>query len=172
MMHRRDFLLALGIVSLAGCTREPAAAPTPSEPSRTPSPTELDGVSIKPDPTDSTADGGPEPQDASKQDEEDAIAAAEATMTLWVQGSTLDETQWREQINATLTTSGQENLTSVWGYRIPDTALEGTPEIARANAGSAVVRVTTDYTSYDVTVVKSGSEWLTSNVATIGEGGR
>lgn len=164
-ISRRTLLLGSGFaVALAGCTN---AAPEPEPTSRSAVPTKVDNIPVKPD--DSTADdpGGPVPEDADSSDESAAVAAATATMEIWVQGSSLEERQWRDQLNATLTTTGQEATSTTWGYRIRDTEVIGDPEIVRANAASAVLQVTTNYTSYEVTVVKTNEgTWLTSNLTT------
>lgn len=173
MTTRRTLLLALAALTAAGCTKppEPTSEPQPirSEPTRA-QPTEFGTVRTKPDEYDNSdpaAPGGPVPEDATIEDETAAIDAASLTMEIWVQGSTLEEREWREALNATLTPTGQDNTSTTWGYRIRDTELTGDPEIIRANAGSAVVRVTTDYTSYEVTVVKTTTgQWLTSHLTT------
>lgn len=173
-MTTRRTLLVLAALTAAGCTRPPEPPPTSTEPpsAEPPSaePTEFGSVRTKPDEYDNSdpaAPGGPVPEDASPEDEAAAIDAASLTMGVWVQGSTLEEREWRDKLNATLTPSGQDSTSTVWGYRIRDTEITGDPEIIRANAGSAVVRVTTDYTSYEVTVVKTTTgQWLTSHLTT------
>lgn len=162
---RRTLLLASSFaIVLAGCSND---TPEPEPTSRSAAPTEVGDIPVKPD--DSTAEdpGGPVPADADSADESAAQAAAAATMDIWVQGSTLEERQWREQLNATLTPTGQEATSTIWGYRIRDTEVTADPETVRANAASAVLRVTTNYTTYEVTVVQtSDGTWLTSNLTT------
>lgn len=172
-MTTRRTLLALAALTAAGCTRPPEPAPEPQPASAEPTsaePSEFGSVQTKPDEyetSDPAAPGGPVPEDASPEDEAAAIDAASLTMGVWVQGSTLEEREWRDKLNATLTPSGQDSTSTVWGYRIRDTEITGAPEILRANAGSAVMRVTTDYTSYEVTVVKTTTgQWLTSHLTT------
>lgn len=172
-MTTRRALLLLAALGIAGCTTTPEPEPAPAPPTPEPTsaqPTEFGGVRTKPDEYDNDdpeAPGGPVPDDATSEDEAAAIDAALLTMGIWVQGSTLDEREWRDQLDATLTATGQESTSTTWGYRIRDTEITSDPEIIRANAGSAVVRVTTDYTSYEVTVVKTDSgDWLTSNLTT------
>ena len=164
-ISRRTLLLAsICAMALAGCGND---TPKPESASSSAAPTEVGNIPVKPD--DSTAEdpGGPVPADANPADESAAQAAATRTMEIWVQGSTLEERQWRDQLNATLTATGQESTSTTWGYRIRDTEITGEPEIVRASAASAVLRVTTDYTSYEVTVVKGNDgSWLTSNLTT------
>lgn len=165
--NRRALLLAVAVLATANCTGAPARKASPPEPSLPPPPTEVGSVPIEPEPTDIEDPGGPVPNEATDEDLTAATNAATATMEIWVQGSTLEERQWREQLDATLTTTGQEATSTIWGYRIRDTEVTGAPEIVRANAASAVLRVTTNYTSYEVTVVKTNDgPWLTSNLTT------
>lgn len=167
MSTRRTFLLALAGLTLTSCTGEPDPEPTSTAPSDVARPTKVGNVPVKPDPTDVENPGGPVPEDAADEDRAAATAAATATMSIWVQGSTLKEQEWRERLNATLTPSGQAAASTTWGYRVPDTKVTGEPEVIRASAGSAVIHVTTDYTTYELTVVKTTDDaWLTSNITT------
>jgi hypothetical protein len=171
MTNRRTLLLLVALAA-AGCTStpEPARETTTTQPASA-KPTEFGTVRTKPDEYDNSdpaAPGGPVPDDATTDDETAAAEAALLTMGIWVQGSTLEEREWRDKLNATLTPSGQDSASTTWGYRIRDTEITGDPEIIRANAGSAVVRITTNYTSYEVTVVKTDTgEWLTSHLTTV-----
>lgn len=152
---RHAFLTAASLAVLGACDRpEPQATPSPSsEPVEGPEPEDTSQAPI----TDAAA---------SDADREAAVATALATMNVWVQGSTLDEQTWRQQINATMTASGQQALQSVWGYRVQDTTVVGEPSIQREDLGTIVVRVATDYTSYDVTVVNDNDRWLTADIRT------
>lgn len=164
---RRTFMLAVAVLATTNCTGAPSTEPSAPEPRPAPPPTEVGSVPIEPEPTDVEDPGGPVPGEATDEDVAAATNAATATMEVWVQGSTLEERQWREQLDATLTTTGKEATSTTWGYRIRDTEVTGDPEIVRANAASAVLRVTTNYTSYEVTVVQtSEGTWLTSNLTT------
>lgn len=162
-ISRRALLLVASFPFLAaGCSNDPPED-EPDSPSAVP--TEVGNIPVKPDDSTAGDPNGPVPADAELADESAAQAAAVATMEIWVQGSTLEERQWREQLDATLTPTGQESTATIWGYRVRDTEVTANPEIVRANAASAVVRVTTNYTSYEVTVVKtSDGTWLTSNL--------
>lgn len=165
MIRRRALFLACSVtIVLAACSND-SPDPAPTTPSE--APTQVGNVPVKPDDPAADDPGGPVPEDANAADERAAEGAATATMEIWVQGSTLEEPEWREQLNATLTATGQDATSTTWGYRIQDTDVVGEPEIVRANAGSAVLRVATDYTTYYVTVVKSDDgTWLTSNLTT------
>ena len=162
-LNRRSAMLALAIGAgalITGCAGED---PAPIETT----PTELEGRPIEPEPEDPAQEGGPVPASASEEDEQAAIAAARATMDVWVQGSTLDQMDWQEQLQATLAPPAQQAYATRHGYKVPDTEVTEEPAILRASVGSAVVRVTTDATTYEVTVVKTGEEWKTSAVTPI-----
>lgn len=164
---RRAVLFALAAIPLASCTGEPEPEATSKGPSDTARPTKVGNVPVKPDPTGAEDRAGPVPDEATAEDRAAAVEAATTTMTIWVQGSTLEEREWRERLNATLTPSGQAAASTTWGYRVPGTKLTGEPEVIRANAGSAVIHMTTDYTTYELTVVKTADDtWLTSNITT------
>lgn len=155
-ISRSAFLgLAIIVVGTACTTANPQpTAPPSSDPDEVADP--------------DTPTGGPIiPAEASDADRQAAVKAALATMNVWIQGSTLDEPTWRGEINATLTQGGQRSLETVWGYRVPDTALNGDPVIQREDLGTIVVRVPTDYTSYDLTVVSEQDQWLTAEIRTI-----
>lgn len=163
MITRRTACITLAAAAgalLTGCTagEDPQSTPT------TASPTELEGERIEPDPTDKTEDGGPVPDAANAEDEEEAIAAARATMDVWVQGSTLTQMEWQEQLAATLTPPAQSTYANRRGYKIKDASITGNPSITRSNATSAVVVISTDVATYEVTVAKAQGEWKTSAV--------
>lgn len=163
ILSRRSAMLVLATgagVLITGCAGED------SEPTKV-IPTELEGRPIEPEPEDPSQEGGPVPASASAEDEQAAIAAARATMDVWVQGSTLDQMDWQEQLQATLAPPAQQAYATRFGYKVPDTEVTEEPAILRASVGSAVVRVTTDTTTYEVTVVKTGEEWKTSAVTPI-----
>lgn len=163
LVNRRAAMLALAVGAgalITGCAGEDSA---PNDPS----PTEVEGRPIEPEPEDPTQEGGPVPASASEEDEEAAIAAAQATMDVWVQGSTLEQMDWQEQLQATLAPPAQQAYANRFGYKVPDTEVTEDPAIIRASVGSAVVRVTTDASTYEVTVVKTGDEWKTSAVMPI-----
>lgn len=166
IVSRRSAMLALAIGAgtlITGCAGEEPA------PTKT-APTELEGRAIEPEPEDPTQEGGPVPADASEEDEEAAIAAAQATMAVWVQGSSLEQMEWQEQLQATFAPPAQQAYANRFGYKIADTEVTKDPSIIRASVGSAVVRVTTDAATYEVTVVKTGDEWKTSAVTPIAGG--
>lgn len=162
---RRALLLITPAIMLASCTDgEPQSDPSSSTTSAAPSPTALEGVPI-------ASDGGgedePRPATADADTEDDARQAALATMRIWVKGSSLDEQEWRKKLNATLTPSGQDIAERRWGYTIEDRKVTGTPTIIRSNAATAVLHVTTDYTTYEVTVIRTDDgTWKTSNLTT------
>lgn len=163
ILSRRSAMLALATgagVLITGCAGEDPA-PTKA------TPTELEGRPIEPEPDDPNQEGGPVPASASEEDEQAAIAAARATMDVWVQGSTLDQMDWQEQLQATLAPPAQQAYATRYGYKVPDTEVTEEPTILRASVGSAVVRMTTDASTYEVTVVKTGEEWKTSAVTPI-----
>lgn len=168
-LTRRTLLLAVPALALAACTHD--KEDTKASPSATaePSPSQLDGVPLQSD------SGGDEPMpaDADKDTTKAATTAATKTMKVWVQGSTLDEQDWRKKLNATLTPNGQDVASRTWGYKVPDHKVTGDPEIIRANAATALLHVTTDYTTYEVTVVRADDgTWKTSNLTTdLREGG-
>ena len=166
ILSRRSAMLALATgagVLITGCAGDDPA------PTKT-TPTELEGRPIEPEPEDPNQEGGPVPASASEEDEQAAIAAARATMDVWVQGSTLDQIDWQEQLQATLAPPAQQAYATRQGYKVPDTEVTEEPAIIRASVGSAVVRVTTDTSTYEVTVVKTGDEWKTSAVTPIAGG--
>lgn len=171
--HSRRALLVACAAALTSCSRHTTKQPAPSDASAPapPVPSTIEGMPVQP-PSDSTGDAdGLRPADASDADKQAAITAARATLGVWVQGRVLDERTWRDQLNATLTPAGQQALTSAWGYRVRDTAVAGGPTIVRANAGSAVLEGTTDYTTYTLTVVRTeGDTWKTAAL-TPGGGG-
>ena len=173
-MPRRLALLAFPLIALTACGHEDPAPSPPTSPTTVTSapPTEVDGVRIQSEPAGTPTEGDPPPAPANEEETQGAIAAATATMNIWVQGSTLDERTWRDELNKTLTEPGQSATSTTWGYRVRDTAVTGPGEVLRANSGSAVVRIATDHTSYDVTVVKNpDGTWLTSNLAPVGAEG-
>lgn len=164
-LTRRVLLAAtLPALALTACSGDgDDAAPSASAPPA-PSPTEVDGVPIQPD---SGGDENPMPAEADDETTQAAIDAATATMEVWVQGSTLDEQTWRSELNATLTTAGQAVASRTWGYRVLDHEITGDPVVIRANAATAVLHITTDYTTYEVTVIRTNDgTWLTSNLTT------
>lgn len=162
-LTRRALLAAtLPTLALTACTGDSDDA-APSAPT-VPSPTEVDGVPIQPD---SGGDEDPMPAEADDETTQAAIDAATATMEVWVQGSTLDEQTWRTELNSTLTPPGQAVASRTWGYRVPDKEITGDPVVIRANAATAVLHITTDYTTYEVTVIRTNDgTWLTSNLTT------
>lgn len=164
-LTRRALLAAtVPALALTACTGgSDDAAPSASAPP-TSSPTELDGVPLQPD---SGGDEDPMPAEADDESTQAAIDAATATMEVWVQGSTLDEQTWRAELNATLTSAGQDVASRTWGYRVPDHEITAEPVVIRANAATAVLHITTDYTTYEVTVIRTDDgTWLTSNLTT------
>ena len=166
ILSRRSAMLALATgagVLITGCAGEDPETPRAT-------PTELEGRPIEPEPEDPSQEGGPVPASASEEDEQAAIAAARATMDVWVQGSTLDQMEWQEQLQATLAPPAQQAYATRHGYKVPDTEITEEPAIIRASVGSAVVRVTTDASTYEVTVVKTGEEWKTTAVTLLAGG--
>lgn len=160
MISRRSAMLAIAVGAgalITGCAGEEP------EPTKT-SPTELEGRPIEPEPEDPSQEGGPVPASASEEDEEAAIAAARATMDVWVQGTSLEQMAWQDELQATLAPPAQKAYANRFGYKIPDTKVTEDPTVLRASVGSAVVRVTTDASTYEVTVVKTGDEWKTSAI--------
>lgn len=163
LLTRRTLLaVTLPALALTACTSDevvPAASVPPA-----PSPTEVGGVPIQPD---SGGDEDPMPAEADDETMQAAIDAATATMEVWVKGSSLDEETWRSELNATLTSAGQAVASRTWGYRVPDHEITGAPIFIRANAATAVLHITTDYTTYEVTVIRTNDgTWLTSNLTT------
>ncbi|GAB4097693.1 hypothetical protein GCM10028787_31680 [Brachybacterium horti] len=165
-VSRRALLLLAPAITLASCT-DGSTQPDPASSSTTPtppSPTALDGVPIQ---SDGGGEDEPMPTTANEDTEDAAREAALATMQIWVQGSSLDEQSWRKKLNATLTPNGQDVAQRRWGYTIKDREVVGNPTIIRANAATAVLHVTTDYTTYEVTVVRTDDgTWKTSNLTT------
>lgn len=163
MISRRCALIALTVGAgalITGCAGEDPEATRAT-------PTELEGRPIEPEPEDPSQEGGPVPASAREDDEEAAIAAARATMDVWVQGSTLEQRAWQDELQATLAPSAQQAYEGRFGYKIPDTTVAEDPTIIRASVGSAVIRVTTDASTYEVTVVNTGDEWKTSAITPI-----
>ena len=162
-LDRRSAMLVLAIGAgalITGCAGEdPAPAKT--------TPTELEGRPIEPEPEDPAQEGGPVPASASEEDEKAAIGAARATMDVWVQGSTLPQMEWQEQLQDTLAPPAQQAYATRQGHKVQDTAVTEEPTVVRASVGSAVVRVSTNASTYEVTVVKTGDEWKTSAVTTL-----
>lgn len=170
-LPRRALLACIPALALVACSDDSKNTPPSSTPASATAtgPTDLDGVKTQPAPTDGATEGGPVPATAAPSDETAAIAAAQATMDVWVQGSTLDEQTWRSQLNDTMTPIGQDNVANTWGYRVKAKAVTGAPVIVRANAGSAVLTVETDYTTYTLTVVVTEpGVWKTASLTTDG----
>lgn len=145
-------------VTLAGCADDPKPKAT-----ATPSPT-LDGTRILPEPDTSADPNGPMPADALPEDEQAAADAALATMKVWVKGQSLPQMEWQKQLKPTLASSAQQIYATRQGYKIPDTAIEGKPEVLRSNAATASFRIDTNAGAYEVTVVKIKGEWKTAGI--------
>lgn len=77
---------------------------------------------------------------------------------------------WQQQLQATLAPPAQQAYANRYGYKVSDTKVTEEPVIIRASVGSAVVRVTTDVSTYEVTVVKTGDVWKTTAVTPIAGG--
>lgn len=184
-LPRRALLIAAPALALAACTSRPSATTTPDTPTA-PTPTETTeqphasdgGSSTAPDPSDAGATVDPDevrvdepmPAAADEKSSQAATEAATSTMKVWVKGSTMDEQDWRKELNATLTPAGQTVASRTWGYRITDTKLTGEAEAVRANEDSAVLRITANENTYELTVVRTtGDTWLTSNITTVTE---
>lgn len=185
-LPRRALLTAAPALVLAACTARPHStatdAPTRSaEPASTDQPDTSDaGGSTSQGPSDASGDtsAGPDdvrvdepmPSAADEKSTDAATQAATATMKVWIQGSTMDEQEWRKELNRTLTPAGQTVAERTWGYRITDTKLTGEAEVVRANEDSAVLRIPANENIYELTVVRTtGDTWLTSNITTVSE---
>lgn len=107
-----------------------------------------------------------EPDDNAKRGAQDA---AIATATVWVQGKTLDQQAWNEQLLATIAPIAQPAYdTKTWGYRITQTAITGDPTLVDATMTTATVTVPTDDGDLTLTVARDDetSPWLTTSITT------
>lgn len=185
-LPRRTLLITAPALALAACTGRPRAATTttattgPASPSETTEQPQASdgGSSTAADPSDAGATTDPDevrvdepmPSAADEKSTQAATDAATTTMKVWIKGSTMDEQEWRKELNATLTPAGQTVTDRTWGYRITDTKLTGDPELVRANEDSAVLRIPANENTYELTVVRTtGDTWLTSNLTTVTE---
>lgn len=167
IVSRRSAMLALaagtGAVATGCASQDDPPAATPTKTKKAPS--DLDGRAIDPEPDNPSQEGGPVPSAATDEDEQDAIDAARATMDVWVQGSTLTQMEWQDALQDTLTPAAQDAYANRFGYKVPDTKVTEDPAVIRASVGSAVLRVTTDATTYEVTVIKTDDTWKTSGIS-------
>lgn len=105
---------------------------------------------------------------ADQEAKDEAAAAALATAEVWVQGKTLDQGEWNDQLLHTLAPVAQPAYDGrVWGYRVEATAVTGEPSVERATMTTAVVRIPTDAGSLTLTVTRSGesSSWATTAIS-------
>lgn len=174
-MTRRQIRLACAVVALTittGCTGPQSDEET------TPAPTASESAEPEPDWTYSTPQPAPEESDEAEADsliDEDAdqdardgaSAAAMLTARVWVQGATLDQRDWNEQLMETLTPIAQESYRDRWwGYRVAETEVVGEPEIADATMVSATVTIPTNTGDLTLTVTRPTptDQWLTSGI--------
>lgn len=165
-MRRRQFaLLALALPALlAACTDS-------SPDSESPSTTTDDHEEADPG-TPTGPATGPIPSDqpaaASSIDTEAATAAARATADAWVQGKTLDQTTWADQLRPTLMPVVQDEYTAIWGYKVDQTQIIGDPEVTDATELSCTVTFPTDAGALTIAVQKDSdtSIWLTRSITT------
>lgn len=106
---------------------------------------------------------------ADQEAKDGAAAAALATTKIWVQGKTLEQGEWNEQLVQTLAPVAQPAYDGrTWGYRVEATAVTGEPNIEQATMTTATVRIPTDAGSLTLTVTRSGgnSSWATTAIST------
>lgn len=97
-----------------------------------------------------------------------AAAAALVTAEIWVQGKTLDQGEWNEQLLDTLAPVAQPAYDGrTWGYRVAATAVTGEPSIEQATMTTATVRIPTDAGPLTLTVTRSSgdSSWATTAIS-------
>lgn len=105
---------------------------------------------------------------ADQEAKEGAAAAALATAEIWVQGKTLDQGEWNEQLLGTLAPVAQPAYDGrTWGYRVEATAVIGEPSIEKATMTTATVQISTDAGPLTLTVTRSGanSSWATTAIS-------
>lgn len=176
-MTRRAQLAAAVVIlglSLTACGGEREPEPTATS---TPAPS-VSGPYKAPEPAPAPSDGTePAPAEADSLEnlpaDEDAKAgateAAMATATVWVQGQTLPQPEWNQQLLDTiapLSRSAYDGRT--WGYQVTQTTIVGDPVISDATMTTATVTVPTDDGELTLTVVRAdeASPWLTSALTT------
>ncbi|MGO2537635.1 hypothetical protein ACTXJK_15130 [Brachybacterium tyrofermentans] len=105
---------------------------------------------------------------ADQEAKDGAGAAALATAEIWVQGKTLDQDEWNEQLLDTLAPVAQPAYDGrTWGYRVEATAVTGEPSIEQATMTTATVQIPTDAGSLTVTVTRSSESgsWETTAIS-------
>ncbi|MEE1652136.1 hypothetical protein V1260_15245 [Brachybacterium sp. J144] len=105
---------------------------------------------------------------ADQKAKDGAAAAALATAEIWVQGKTLDQGEWNEQLLDTMAPVAHPAYDGrTWGYRVEATAVTGEPSIAQATMTTATVQIPTDAGSLTLTVTRSSgdSSWATTAIS-------
>lgn len=142
-------------VSSAAPTKDPELYATPSEQE------EEVGQEVG---HDDSLENAPADQEA----EDGASDAALATAKIWVQGKTLDQGDWNDQLIDTLAPVAQPAYDGrTWGYRVEATAVTGQPAIEQATMTTATVRIPTDAGPLTLTVTRSSgdSSWATTAIS-------
>lgn len=104
---------------------------------------------------------------ADQRAKDDAAAAALATAEIWVQGKTLEQAAWNEQLLHTLAPVAQPAYDGrVWGYRVEATAVKGEPAVEQATMTTATVVIPTDAGPLTMTVTRSDEQgsWATTAI--------
>lgn len=172
--HRLTLTCAAALLTVtAGCS---APAPDEQSPTATPEPTATEAPQPAWDystPTPSSEESDEAQADSLIDEEADqdaragAAAAAMVTAEVWVQGATLDQLDWNEQLMETLTPIAQDSYRDRWwGYRIVATEITGEPELTAATMASATVIVPTNAGELTLTVTRTtpADQWLTSGI--------
>lgn len=172
-MNRRR-LLVLSSVALAlaaGCSTPDPEPTTPAPPSIEATPDEPDWTYSTPSPTNDAPDEVPDDslidEEADQDAREGAAAAATMTAQIWVQGSTLEQRDWNDQLMATLTPIAQDSYSDRWwGYRVAETEITGDAELVAATMASATVTIPTNTGDLTLTVTRPTptDSWLTSGI--------
>lgn len=105
---------------------------------------------------------------ADQEAKDGASGAALATAEIWVQGKTLDQGEWNEQLLDTLAPVAHPAYDGrTWGYRVEATAVTGEPSIEQATMTTATVRVPTNAGPLTLTVTRSSgdSSWATTAIS-------
>lgn len=148
--------------------RQTATAAAPSE-----APTEEPELYVTPSDQEEEAgqeeghDDSLENAPADQRAKDEAAAAALATAEVWVQGKTLEQAEWNEQLLHTLAPVAQPAYDGrVWGYRVEATAVTGEPAVEKATMTTATVVIPTDAGPLTLTVTRSVEQgaWATTAV--------
>lgn len=169
---RRVLILSSALLVLAaGCSTPDPEPTTPAPTSTQATPEEPAWTYSTPSPTSDGPDDIPDDslidEEADQDAREGAAAAATMTAQIWVQGSTLEQRDWNDQLMETLTPIAQDSYRDRWwGYRVAETEITGEAELVAASMVSATVTIPTNTGDLTLTVTRPTptDSWLTSGI--------